>query len=96
MSRRIKENFAGDKQISECQRAESWEQGRALPCDVKMPSLGMLRIVIIIIIIIIILFLPLIRDAWPVFTCYLLSAYFSLAESRMRLQRTKSKQREKV
>lgn len=37
-----------------------------------------------------------IRDVWPVFTCYLLSAYFPLAENRMRLQRTKSKQREKV
>lgn len=89
MSRRIKENFSGDKQISECQGAESGEQGRALPRDVKIRSVGMLGIIIIIL-------LPRIRDVWPVFTCYLLSAYFSLAENRMRLQRTESKEREKV
>lgn len=44
VSRGIKESFAGDKQTSKCQRAESWEQGRALPSDVKIRSVGMLGI----------------------------------------------------
>lgn len=39
---------------------------------------------------------PRISGVWAAFKRYLLSLYFSLAENRMRLQRTKSKEREKV
>lgn len=76
--------------MSQCQRAESWEQGRALPSDVKTCSLRDARGYYCYYSVV----FPLITDVWAVLKRYLLSACFSLAENRMRLQRTKSKERE--